>query len=320
MRPVTSPQPEEAILGEPTFETSIDLANPKKGIQKRLADGIAKNLKSGLENSGVSPERANAIVKEFNAGKIMGWEPIVAEVNKLPPAIDSIAQEFRAARVVRLPTPPSEIGQYAKAASKAALNVTKTEVVSGLLLADGRVVMTAAKVGAGAGLLSFAGDGGIATIKHVKGELLDSDYERELGYATIKGASVGTGVGVAVVLGATPAGWVVLALGIGAYIGTDFAILSQRSQLWVFRSATIKGASVGTGVGVAVVLGATAAGWVVLAVGIGAYIVTDFAIHCYENKRNFSSLTIEDLKAFGIPVSNKGDFGIPTSKSLNVFK
>ena len=266
MRPVTSPQPEEAILGEPTFETSIDLANPKKGIQKRLADGIAKNLKSGLENSGVSPERANAIVKEFNAGKIMGWEPIVAEVNKLPPAIDSIAQEFRAARVVRLPTPPSEIGQYAKAASKAALNVTKTEVVSGLLLADGRVVMTAAKVGAGAGLLSFAGDGGIATIKHVKGELLDSDYERELGYATIKGASVGTGVGVAVVLGATPAGWVVLA------------------------------------------------------VGIGAYIVTDFAIHCYENKRNFSSLTIEDLKAFGIPVSNKGDFGIPTSKSLNVFK
>jgi hypothetical protein len=67
-------------------------------------------------------------------------------------------------------------------------------------------------------------------------------------------------------------------------------------------------------------LGATPAGWVVLAVGTGAYIVTDFAVRCYEDKRNFSKLTIEDLKAFGIPVSNKPDFGIPASRSHNIFQ
>ena len=145
MQEVRSPQPEEAILEpKPTFETSIDLAHPEKGIQKRLADGVAKNLKIGLENSGV-PKRANTILKEFNAGKIMDWEPIVAKVKKLPPAIDPIAEELRASRVVRLPTPPTEIGQYAKAASTAGLNVTKTEVVGGLLLADGSVVMWQAK-------------------------------------------------------------------------------------------------------------------------------------------------------------------------------
>ena len=266
MQEVRSPQPEEAILEpKPTFETSIDLAHPEKGIQKRLADGVAKNLKIGLENSGVSPKRANTILKEFNAGKIMDWEPIVAEVKKLPPAIDPIAEELRASRVVRLPTPPTEIGQYAKAASTAGLNVTKTEVVGGLLLADGSVVMSAGKVGAGAGLLTFAVDGGIATIRHINGSLLDADYERELGYAAIKGTSVGAGVAVAVVLGATPAGWVVLA------------------------------------------------------VGTGAYIVTDFAVSCYEDKKNFSNLTIEDLKAFGIPVSNKPDFGIPASTTPNLF-
>jgi hypothetical protein len=164
-----------------------------------------------------------------------------------------IAEELRAAKVVRLPTPPTEIGQYAKAASKAGLNVTKTEVVGGLLLADGRVVMTAAKVGAGAGLLTFAVDGGVATMRHINGSLLDADYERELGYAAIKGTSVGAGVAVAVVLGATPAGWVVLA------------------------------------------------------VGTGVYIVTDFAVRCYEDKSNFSKLTIDDLKAFGIPASTAPD-------------
>ena len=56
-----------------------------------------------------------------------------------------------------------------------------------------------------------------------------------------------------------------------------------------------------------------------LAVGTGAYIVTDFAVSCYEDKKNFSNLTIEDLKAFGIPVSNYPDFRIPASTTPNLF-
>jgi hypothetical protein len=266
MYPVTSPQPEEATLGEPTLEESVNLANPKSSFQKKLADGITKKMETGLAQSGLTQQRASIIANEVRTGQIRDWPPIIAEVEELPVAkLDSIAEELGASRVVRMPTPPSEIGQYAKAASKTGLNVSKTEVVGGLLLADGRVVMAAGKVGVGAGLLTFAVDGGIATIRHFNGSLTDADYEREMGYAAIKGTSVGAGVAVAVVLGATPAGWVVLA------------------------------------------------------VGTGAYIVTDFAVRCYEDKRNFSNLTIEDLKAFGIPVSNKPDFGIPNSNTPPLF-
>jgi hypothetical protein len=267
MSPVTSPQPEQALLGEPTLEESVNLANPKNSFHKKLADAFTRELKTGLQKSGLPPSRTDAIVKAVRTGETMDWLPIAAEVEKLPVAqLEPIAEELRASRVVRLPTPPSEIGQYAKAVSKAGLNVTKTEVVGGLLLADGRVVMAAGKVGVGAGLLTFAVDGGIATIKHLNGTLLDADYERELGYAAIRGTTVGAGVAVAVVLGATPAGWVVLA------------------------------------------------------VGTGAYIVTDFAVRCYEDRRNFSKLTIEDLKAFGIPVTGKPDFGIPASDKPDLFK
>ena len=267
MYPVTSPTPTEAIVGEPTLQESVNLANPKNNFQKKLADAFAKEIGNGYQKSGFTAERAKEVVKEVRTGQIRDWSKPTAEVEGLPVArLEPIAEELNASKIVRLTAMPAEIGQYAKAVSKAGLNVSKMEVVSGLLLADGRVVMTAGKVGAGAGLLTFAVDGGIATIQHLNVSLTDADYEQQLGYAAIKGTSVGGSVAVAIVLGATPAGWVVLA------------------------------------------------------VGTGAYIVTDFAVRCYEDKRNFSNLTIEDLKAFGIPVSNKDDFGIPASKSLNVFK
>ncbi len=259
MYPVTSPLPEEALLGEPTLEESVNLANPENPFHKKLADGFTKTMRDGLQTSGLTEEEVAIAVKGVKAGQI-NWQQIESKVEQLPVAkLEPAAEKLAASRVVRFPTPPTEIVQYAKAASTAGLNVTKTEVVSGLLLADGRVVMTASKLGAGAGLLTFAVDGGIASIKRLNGTLLDADYERELGYAAIKGTIVGTGVAVAVVLGATPAGWVVMA------------------------------------------------------VGTGAYIVTDFAVRCYEDKRNFSELTIDDLKAFGIPVTGKPDFGIPAS-------
>jgi hypothetical protein len=242
------------------------LAKPEKGIQKKIADGIAQKLKTNLPESGITPKRSEELVKEFNTGKIINWDSIEAEVKILPPAIDPIAEELRASRVVRLTTPLTEIGQYAKAASKAGLNVTKTEVVSGLLLADGRVVMTAGKVGMGAGLFTFAVDGGVATIQRINGSISDFEYQKELGHAAIKGTAVGGSVAVAVVLGATPAGWVVLA------------------------------------------------------VGTGAYLITDFAIRFSDEREAFSRLTIEDLKAFGIPISNKPDFGIPESHAPDFFK
>lgn len=216
MNKIESPLPKEAVLGESTLEESVNLANPENPFHKKLADGYTKAMRNGLQKSGITPERADAIVKAVRTGETMDLLPIAAEVEQLPVAkLEPIAEELGASRVVRLTTPPTEIGQYAKAASKAGLNVTKTEVVGGLLLADGRVVMSAAKVGAGAGLLTFAVDGGMATIRHINGSLLDADYERDLGYAAIKGTSVGAGVAVAVVLGATPAGWVVLAVGTG---------------------------------------------------------------------------------------------------------
>ena len=266
MHPISSLQPAIAIEGKATLEETVNLGNPQGVFQRKLADGFTKELRQGLDQSGFSPEKATMIIDRVKSGEIPDWLPIKKALEELPVArLDPLAAELRAGRIIPMLHPPVDIMQYATVASRGKSGITTTEVASGILLPNGRVLMTAGKAGIGAGLLTFAVDGGVATFHHIKGTLLDADYERELGYAAINGTSVAAGVAVAVVLGATPAGWVVLA------------------------------------------------------VASGAYVVTDFAIECYENTRDFSSLTIEDLKAFGIPVSNRPDFGIPPSKTLKVF-
>ena len=100
-------------------------------------------------------------------------------------------------------------------------------MVPGLLAADGRLLVSL-KSGASAGLMVFAIDGGIATYSYVNGNINKPEFQEKLVDAAIKGTSVGGAVAVSVLLGAGPGGWVVLAVGIGAYEISDFAVSSWR--------------------------------------------------------------------------------------------
>ena len=73
-------------------------------------------------------------------------------------------------------------------------------------------------------VLAIAVDGGSVTYQYIKGNIGKRDFERGLAEAAIKGGAAGAGAAVAITLGATPAGWVVLAASTAAYELTDLAL------------------------------------------------------------------------------------------------
>ena len=100
---------------------------------------------------------------------------------------------------------------------------------AGLLTSDGRLLL-AVKEGGKTALMIIAIEGGIATYQYVSGGILKPEFEEKMVDAAIKGTSVGTAVGVAVFLGATPGGLVVLAVGTGAYFIVDKGIAMWREH------------------------------------------------------------------------------------------
>ena len=104
--------------------------------------------------------------------------------------------------------------------------VKKIEVHNALMTQDGRLLVSV-KTGVTAGLMVFAMDSGHAVYQYLGGDILKPQLERKIADAAVRGAFVGTCVGVTVFLGATPTGWVVLAVSIGSYFVVDTVL-----QVW----------------------------------------------------------------------------------------
>lgn len=104
--------------------------------------------------------------------------------------------------------------------------VKKIEVHNGLMTQDGRLLVSV-KTGVTTALMVFAADSSHAVYQYLGGDILKPEFERKIADAAMRGAFVGTCVGVTVFLGATPAGWVVLAVSIGSYFIVDTAL-----QVW----------------------------------------------------------------------------------------
>lgn len=104
--------------------------------------------------------------------------------------------------------------------------VKKIKIFNGLMTLDGRLLVSV-KTGAKSGLMVFAADSGHAVYQYWNGDILKPELEQKIADAADRGAFVGTCVGVTVFLGATPAGWVVLAVSIGSYFVVDTAL-----QVW----------------------------------------------------------------------------------------
>ncbi len=122
--------------------------------------------------------------------------------------------------ITRIPGPQRMTANLNQIAQNAK-GIEKPTVVYGIMTAQKIIVPLKS------GLLTFAVDAGIATYSYLAGETWLADFQREVQYAAIRGTTVGTAIAVAIVLGATPGGWAVLAVGLGAYIITDLAI-----QIW----------------------------------------------------------------------------------------
>ncbi len=100
----------------------------------------------------------------------------------------------------------------------------QTVVAAGLISNDGRIFIPTLHTGGIEGGAVFLFDAGIAGYQYVSGDITRPEMVREVEDAAIKGSTVGGAAAVAVLLGATPAGWVVIGVGIGTYFVTDIAL------------------------------------------------------------------------------------------------
>jgi hypothetical protein len=96
-------------------------------------------------------------------------------------------------------------------------------VKPGLVLPGSRVLLSLGE-GLQTGLAVFAMEGGLAGYHRFQGNTWRPQFEREIKSSLIKGTTVGAATAVAVFLGASPGGFVVLAVASGSYIAVDFAV------------------------------------------------------------------------------------------------
>lgn len=99
----------------------------------------------------------------------------------------------------------------------------KVTVKPGLVLPGGRVLLSIGE-GLQAGLAVFAMEGGIACYHRFQGNMWRPEFERQIKASLVKGTAIGSATAVAVFLGSSPGGFVVLAVAAGSYIAVDFAV------------------------------------------------------------------------------------------------
>lgn len=114
-----------------------------------------------------------------------------------------------------------------------------------VLLSDGRLLVPLREGGKNA-LLLLALDTAVPTYQYVQGEIRWGDFERRVAEASVKAGAVGAATGVAVVLGFTPGGVVVLGVAMAAYEVTDIAIEATRHEYFSPRDLEALGGELNT--------------------------------------------------------------------------
>ena len=99
------------------------------------------------------------------------------------------------------------------------------------VLPDGRLLCATE-----AGIFVVAIEMGLASVELWNGEIDVKEFKRRATESIVKGTAVGGVTYMALYLGATPGGLVVLALGTGAYIITDLGIKEYRRQQWIHQT------------------------------------------------------------------------------------
>lgn len=92
-----------------------------------------------------------------------------------------------------------------------------------VVLTPSRVVR-AAKTGLTYALVGLASDTAVASWRYLRHETWDEEFREELCNAVVRNVFIGTCVAVTVILGASPHGWCVLGVAVGAYLVVETAI------------------------------------------------------------------------------------------------
>jgi hypothetical protein len=213
--------------------TPIDMNNPQNSFQRRILDDYYKNLNLSLKRQGVSANERNALMQKFRSNP----QKIAVNLRKYERSIKfkpknlfntnqsnllkSASNIFDDPKTYTQNETPKTINGYKNFDPKG-----KSIIRPGIIYPNGRIIVAAAE-SVGAGLLVFSTEGGSACYKYYNGDMLKPEFDREIAGAAIKGASVGGGIAVAVLLGSNPAGWVVMGVGAGSYYIAD-----QGYKVW----------------------------------------------------------------------------------------
>jgi hypothetical protein len=108
-------------------------------------------------------------------------------------------------------------------------NKKNIRAVPGILMPDG-LILTSITEGVFAGLFIIGIEGGIYTYQYIDGQILKSEYYKLLMDSAIKGSTIGAATAVTILIGANPAGLVVLGVGIGTYYVTTKALDHYRHK------------------------------------------------------------------------------------------
>jgi len=259
----------------------ISLKNPpKSGSDRKVYNKYFKNLEAALTKSRMTKSASEKTVRELKQAYIAG--DVVNEAGKKGQA------KFLKNRMI------SDLGDQIKNESNMSKKIALMAKKNLLIHSDkmGNIFKSNWFMGGVEKIQKHTRDLGLhRSVRYTKGVITRSG---KLLVRVPKGVVTGMGAGLAIV--AFDAG--------DAYV--DFAkgqiLLPELNRK--IADAAITGSVIGSGTAVAVALGANPVGFVVLAIGIGGYMITDLAVKHWHQYQDRKYLTSEDLKVFGLTMKD----------------
>lgn len=102
------------------------------------------------------------------------------------------------------------------------LGIKGAKAVPSVMLLSGKL-LAAVKVGGATGLAGFVFDSDYVYYQYLKGEVNDPEYKEKIIQAALSGLASSGAASVVVLLGATPAGWIVCGVATGTYVVCAYA-------------------------------------------------------------------------------------------------
>ncbi len=243
-------QPEDNVMIEHVLKTDMvkqnlirnaeELFGKNSGVVARLKNIIRsiprdtdEQITASILMEKLKTFRLGEALNKRYGGKCLKIEYTIERVEKAIISGREHNEKTRAARIKRIIANRTQ--QLEKSLVKRVPKPSISTEINGrvwrsALLTPSGELLVAVGEGAGAAVLVIAFDAGVPVYDYLKGNITQGDLEKKIKEAAIKGGSVGAAVGVSILLGASPGGVVVLAVGIAAYETADYIIQANKRK------------------------------------------------------------------------------------------